>query len=165
MEEDGSFPFIDLIVCPLYDFAFKDDMMIKYGLNAQQYRSEGHYTPTNNIYRNMDLRTVFHQITYNIYEILKGIKIFTLDHEHKIFFEEFNEYKNETDHIIVTTKYHSNLGRCYSIHPKENIVKLGIRVVDFVAKMGIYVYFGYPGQFMNHNTKTKVRSVYIKKCM
>ena len=114
MEEDGSFPFIDLIVCPLYDFAFKDDMMIKFGLNAQQYRSEGHYTPTNSIYRNMDLRTVFHQITYNIYEILKGIKIFTLDHEHKIFFEEFNEYKNET-----ATKNHQEKLKKYDSKEKK----------------------------------------------
>ena len=156
-DEDGSLPFVDLIVCPSYDFAFKEDVMTRYRLDPSKYRSEGQYTPENNNYRNMDLFRAFDHITYDIHEILQSIKIYTLDHKHNVFLENFNENKTEPDFVKIVTKYQSNLGKCYSIQPKEDMLKLGIRVVEFVARIGIYVYLGYPGQFTHHITKTKVK--------
>ena len=149
-------PFVDLTVCPAYDFAFKNDPMVKYGLEHSKYRSKGHFTPSKNPYKELDLRKVFDDITYDIHELLQSIKILTLDHEHKIFIEAFNESKNSTDYVNIVTKYQSNLGRCYSILPKEEVQKLGVRVIEFVGNVGMYIYLGYPGQFMYHITKTKV---------
>lgn len=156
VDKDGSLPFVDLTVCPSFDFAFKKDVMNRYGLDSTKYRKEGEYTPENNDYSNMDLHKTFDHITHEIYEILLSIRIFTLDHEHSVFLVKFNENETEPDLVKIVTTYQPNLGKCYSIQPKEMVLKLGIRVVEFVARIGIYVYLGYPGQFTHHITKTKV---------
>ena len=156
VSEKGNLPFVELTVCPSYDFAFKEHMMTRYGLDSNKYRSEGKYTPDNNYYRDVDLREIFDQITHDIHEILQSIKIFTLDHKHDMFLEQFNGNKTETNFVRIITKYQSNLGKCYSIQPKEEVLKFGIRIVELVSKTGIYVYLGYPGQFTHHITKTKV---------
>ena len=68
---------------------------------------------------------------------------------------DFSEY------IDVTTKYMNTLGRCYSIHPKDHIIELGVVIMDITANLGFYVYFGHPGQFMYTNTKSKVAKFFM----
>ena len=130
------------------------------GLTKTGYRLEGRFNPTKKSNTTIDLRKVFNLVTHDIHQLLHNIVIFTMDAELSEFVEDFSEgmNKNGTTHIEVITKYHNNLGRCFSIRPKSHIIELGVVSVDFVAKMGIYVYFGYPGQYM-YNTKTKVNEI------
>ena len=151
---DTDFPFLALTICPLYSAAYDDDVVKEYGLDKYQYRAKGNYTPTSSKNNETNLRKVFNDITYELEEVLKRVTFFTLDSS--VFNVDFNAQTNDHSEIIkVTTKYWNNYGRCYVIRPSDTIVKLGVRSVDFVARMGIYIFFGYPGQFM-YNTKTKV---------
>ena len=151
---DIDTPFIDLTICPAYDAAYKDDVLQHYGMDKNEYRNEGVYFPRNNA-KDMDLRVIFQSITYDIAELLSHITIFTASKHNTHLDIEFDR-PNFTDHINITTKYWPGFGRCFSIHPKEHILKQGVNAVLFVARIDIYIYFGYPGQFMNPNTKSKV---------
>ena len=126
-------------------------------MDKDKYRGKGHYSP-NNYTLKTNLRTVFNSITFSVKDLLHYIEIFTLDKKKKLFRVKFDA-PNTTEHIDVITKYHYNLGRCYSIRPKNHVIMLGVTSVDIVGRMGIYVYFGYPGQFM-YNTKTKVQNYF-----
>ena len=97
-----------------------------------------------------DLREIFNSITYNAEEILSSIIIHTVNKKFNIDFGG----SNFTAHVDITTKFWNSFGRCYSIHPKDHVIKLGITRFEIVAHMGIYVYLGYPGQSMQ--TKSKV---------
>ena len=133
--------------------------MREFGLTKTGYRLEGKFSPTTIRNSTMNLRNVFDLVTYDVNEILHNVVIFTLDSKESEFVEDFNDRskKNGSSHIDITPKYHNNLGKCFSIRPKSHIIKLGVVSIDFVARLGIYVYFGHPGQYM-YNTKTKVLS-------
>ena len=60
--------------------------------------------------------------------------------------------------INVLTKYSNNLGRCFSVRPKPEVVKKGILSVALTSYTDTYIYIGYPGQFM-YNTRTRVSSI------
>ena len=149
---DSDTPFLDLVICPSYGAAYKDDMLNHYGINKQKYRTKGHFTP-NNKSENIDPRKVFNSITHDVTELLHSVKIYPLD-RHVKFTTDFDEL-NHTQYIKITTKYWHNYGRCFSIQPKDHVLKTGVTIIDIIARMNVYVYFGYPGQFM-YNTKTKV---------
>ena len=72
------------------------------------------------------------------------------------YFEITFEGNNFTKHLHITTKYYQYFGRCYSIHPKDHVLKLGVNAIEIVARLKVYTYFGHPGQFTYSNTKTKV---------
>ena len=146
-------PFLEFTICPTYQSAYNDNTLEKYGMEKHNYRREGKYSPTFNN-EGFDLREIFNSITYNVEEIMLYMEISTLDRHHSKFEIEF-EGTNTTDHIHIGTKYSDTFGRCYSIHPKDHVIKLGVTKIDIVARLDIYIYFGYPGQFM-YNTKTKV---------
>ena len=149
---DTDTPFIDLTICPAYDVAYKDDMVEHYGLNKKQYRAHGVYF--NKTYNpSKDARLVFETITHNIDELIDRMIIATRNKERSRFILNFDE-SNFSKELDITTKYWNNFGRCYSIHPKDHIIKLGIITLDIVGLVDIYIYLGYPGQFMR--TKTKV---------
>ena len=153
--EDSSLPFIDFIVCPHYDVAYKTEKIEAYGLNKNDYRRNGVYVPTKNYNVSKSLRTVFNNVTFEVYEILTQIRISTSDLENDWIVESLDSSKKDSKSLSIITKYQRNLGRCYSIRPKKHVVELGILAVDFIARIPIYIYLGYPGQF-NYNTKTKV---------
>ena len=111
--------------------------------------------PTKSYNFSKGLRSVFNDVTYEVHEILKQIRISTSDLENDWIVETLNNSSKYLNNIIIVTKYQRNLGRCYSIRPQQNVIKLGILSIDFVAQIPFYVYLGYPGQF-NYNTKTKV---------
>ena len=45
--DDSNIPFIDFIICPQYDLAYKEEALKSYGLTVLDYRSRGKYYPEN----------------------------------------------------------------------------------------------------------------------
>ena len=129
--------------------------MENFGLSKSNYRRKGQFNPTKNHKHNISLREVFNLVTYDIHELISSVRIQTLDKKIGVVRETFDRYKNETEYVEVTTKYQPNLGKCFSFRPRRHVVKLGVSTIDILAKTSIYVYMGYPGQFM-FATKTKV---------
>ena len=151
--KDANLQFLELTICPGYRYAYKDDVLKRYGMDKRKFRKGGSYAPLN-YSEGMDLRKIFNSVTYEIEELLLYIKIFTLDRQKPQLTIDFQAL-NTTRHIKVVTKYRSTFGKCYSIQPRDHVVQLAIVKIDIMARYGIYVYFGYPGQFM-YNTKSKV---------
>ena len=129
--------------------------MEHYDLDKSRYRSKGEFNPSLNSSERLDLYDVFENITQNVTELLYRIKFTTLSRQQRTFIEDFNQPKNQTEHLDIVTKHQNSLGRCYSIRPKAHVLRLGVLRVEITARMDVYVYLGYPGQFM-YNTKTKV---------
>ena len=152
---DDSLPFIDLIICPEYEKAFKDEMLRKYSIDPIRYRL-GDFSPTNARYKNFNLNEVFNNITRSVSELLYWVKFTTLDLNNRTFVEDFTNANEHMENFEVITKYTDTLGRCYSIRPRAHIVRMGIVKIDILARTDVYVYLGYPGQFM-YNTKARVR--------
>ena len=98
----------------------------------------------------------FDDITHNVDEVLFRVKITTLDQERRKIQESFSHSSMNLKSIKITTKYMNTLGKCYSVQPTSDIVKLGIIGITIVANIDVYIYMGYPGQFM-FNTRTRVR--------
>ena len=154
--EDIDAAFIDLTICPDYHFAYKNDALLSYGLNKNQYRGQAAYSPKRIHGENFtNLESVFHSVTYSIDEILHRIVISTSNKDDPHFNIDFNS-SNFTEYIDIQTKYWPTYGRCYSIHPKDDVLKLGVWGVDIISRINIYIYFGYPGQFMYPTSKSKV---------
>ena len=159
---DHSTPFIDLTICPDYESAYKDANLKKHGMSRSKYRSGESFSASDNV-TEQDLRSLFNFITYDIDEILKRIAFYATERlnpssSNRWIQIDFNS-SNFTKHINIATKYQPHFGRCFSIRPKEHIIKLGVITIDIAARLGIYVYFGYPGQFMSSNTKSKVSEI------
>ena len=155
--KDPEIPFLELSICPSYHAAYKDDLLASYGISKDEYRKAGHYFPSI-IESDMDLHSIFQEITYNASELFHRIVFYVNDNEQYKFVINF-ENEDTLKHLHIATKYWPSFGRCYSIRPDDDIVKLGINRVDVAARQDFYVYFGHPGQFM-YSTKTKV-SVFV----
>ena len=102
-----------------------------------------------------DLQSIFNSITYNVDEIVSSIVFFTVSLDKPQVRVQF-ESANFSEELEIKTKYWDILGRCYSVQPKDHIIKLGIRSLEILTRMEVYIYFGYPGQFMHPDTKSKV---------
>ena len=150
-------PFIDFIICPDYEFAFKREVLPHYGIDSNKYR-QGNFYPSNGTKNHSNLQYIFNDITQNLHDLLSKVKFTTLDRKNRTFVEVFSREKpkQKTENVDVVTKYTNTLGRCYSIRPRAHVVRLGILRVEITARLDIYVYLGYPGQFM-YNTKKRVR--------
>ena len=147
-------PFLELTICPSYGAAYNSNALSYYGMDKSSYRNYGNYVPSKNG-ANSDLREIFNSITYDISKVLSRIKIVTsLGVGDVVHIVPFDGSRN-TGTIYVATKYHGTFGRCFSIQPTENIVQQGVKILEVKARMAIFLYFGYPGQFM-YNTHTKV---------
>ena len=66
------------------------------------------------------------------------------------------EKDNFDENITIVTKYSDSYGRCYSIIPKQQVLKLGVKSIILETRMDIYVYFGHPGQFLAADSDTRV---------
>ena len=153
---DINTPFIDLTICPTYYSAYKDDVLKVYGIDKKAYQRKGVYSPSNNN-KDTDLRAIFNAITYDIDEVLSRIVIRTNSNtsQQTKFTIDF-EGSNFTEHIAITTKYWPVYGRCFSINPKDHVLKKGVINIDLMARIDIYIYFGHPGQFTYKSTTSKV---------
>ena len=104
----------------------------------------------------MDLQDVFNDVTHDIADILSEVRFNTLNIDQDTFVETFSSSTNDsTNHIKVVTKYFDSFGKCFSIRPKNHVLRYGINIIDIVARMDVTIHLGYPGQFM-YNTKTRV---------
>ena len=149
-------PYVGIIVCPSYDSAYKEEKLKHYGLSKHEYRNRARYTPNSHFLTTGNLHDVFDEITYDLNDILHQVSITTMPNMQKVNFDEhFPSSLNSTKHIFITTKYWSSFGKCYSIRPKNHIVRRRIVLLTIIARMDIFVYFGHPGQF-SYNTDTKV---------
>ena len=152
--DNMAVPFIGLTICPDYLVAYKDATLKNYGLDKYRYRMRGVYVnQTSN--RSDDLHVIYDSITYDLDEILFSITIFTNNGTRDGVIIELNKMQYYDD-IEVTTKYWNTLGKCYSIYPKNHLLEQSILRIDMVSHIDTYIIFGYPGQFMHPNTKTKV---------
>ena len=154
MDTASSIPFVDLIICPEYFAAYKKEALSYFGLDKEGYKRGGKYYPSKN-WRGENLREVFNKVSYEVDEILKGIRIKTLSTTHPYIDIVFSENRYDT-YLNVTTKLWNTFGRCYSIIPKSELQRLGIVSMIFEAKLDIYIYFGHPGQFLTANRNQKV---------
>ena len=152
---DNDLPFIDLIICPSYEVAYNESKLEKYGLIRRNYRSEGIFYPTNEKHKSMDLHDVFDDVTHDIEDVLFEIRFNTLNIDQNTFVEKFTPSSNNSIHVKVSSKYFDSFGKCFSIRPKNHVLKHGINVIDILARMAVTIHLGYPGQFM-YNTKTRV---------
>ena len=157
---DVDTPFIELTVCPAYDVAYKDEIIKTYGMDKSKYRKRGVYFNEDKAQNVKDLHSIFKSITYDINETLSLIDIYTTNSERPMVRVDFSK-ENVSEHIKITTKYWDNFGRCYSLHLKDHVLELGVRVIQIVARIDVYTYFGYPGQFMHPDTKTKVFMILV----
>ena len=151
---DTSTPFVDLTICPAYESSYKEDVLRQYGMDKDKYRREGVYIPQNYT-PDMDLRNLFEEVTHDIHEVLFSISIYTNSRNNSAFTTDFGT-KNFTKHIHITEKYYHYFGRCFSINPREHVLRFGINAIKIVGRVKIYIYFGHPGQFTYSNTKSKV---------
>ena len=154
--ENANVPFIDFTVCPAYESAYKEDVLKYYGLTKSDYRSKGVFYPKANG-TSLDPRQLFRNATHDVNDIFFKIVMKTLSYATPSYEIDFSANDDFSKNISITTKYYEHFGRCYSIHPKGEILKLGVTSMYFITKINIYVYFGYPGQFMYSNTKSKVK--------
>ena len=152
--------FVDLIICPEYFAAYKKEKLQYYGIEREKYRNNGHFYPTIN-QPDKGPREIFYEVSYEVDEILNGIRIETLDKKSPYIDIDFSK-TNFDQHITITSKFKDTFGRCYSIIPKQGIQNLGVVGILFEAKMDIYVYFSHPGQFLNPNGQQKVKTIFLK---
>ena len=158
-DEDNDTPFIGLTVCPAYNSAYKEDVLEEYGLTKKEYRNSGDYLPKdrkryNDTWENPGTE-IFNQVTHGISDILRELVIQTRNVNTSRFILNFNG-GDDSEYVDVVTKHWPSFGRCYSIIPKKCIVEQGITRIVAKARISIYIYLGYPGQFMHSNSKTKV---------
>ena len=73
------------------------------------------------------------------------------------FEEFFSKSKSHTENVDIEIKHYNTLGKCFSVRPKIHVVRLGIVQMEITSHMDIYVYMGYPGQFM-HSVRARVRT-------
>ena len=148
-------PFIDFVVCPSYQMAYKTDIMEYYGLIREEYVKGSSFYPKQHS-SGTDPRQLFDSITYKASEIFSKIVVHTLDINEPKITIDLSE-GNTSERLTMKTKYTATFGRCYSVELSEKIIHYGIIDIAFETKIDIYVYFGYPGQFMHVDTKAKVK--------
>ena len=149
-----------MIVCPEYFSAYNHQSLDYYGLSKEEYKDFGKYSPVKNGNRT-NLSDVFNELTHDVDEITKGIRIKTLDKQNPYVDIDFT-VENFEENIDVTTKFWNTFGRCFSIMPNIKILKLGVYSVLIETLMDVYVYFGHPGQFTSSNHNQKVFTEFCK---
>ena len=148
--------FIDVTICPSYHSAYKEETLKSYGLSKEEYRRNAVYSPKHDSTKNAtNLQYIFESVTYDITELLLRVIVTTSNKKNPRFNIEFNNNKF-TEYLVITTKYWPTYGRCYSVHPKNHVLKFGVWGIDIVARVNLFIYFGYPGQFMYPNSKAIV---------
>ena len=143
-----------MIVCPGFFAAYNLQSLDIYGLSKEEYKHSGKYSPFENG-NGTNLREVFNEVSHDVDDIIKGIRIKTLDKQNPYFDIDFSE-SNFEENINIATKFWNTFGRCYSIIPKAEVLKHGVYNIIIETFMDVYVYFGHPGQFTSSNRNQKV---------
>lgn len=132
---------------------FSDTELQKLGSDRRTYQAMNFATTTS-----QSPQEVFRLVTFELHEIMKKISIRTTNYDSPKITLDMSMPNNDS---IVTwnTKYKELFGRCYSMELSNLVTKMGIIQMTFKAKMGIYIYIHYPGQFNDFDSKTKVQRV------
>ena len=127
-------------------------------MTVNDYRGkEAMWYPTNN-FGSVHGRDFFHNITYEIHEVIEKIKISTMSLvQDKIVIENFDNFEQEF--VEFYTQYEDTYGRCYTMNATESLLLLGLKYVTFITRLGAYVFIEHPGQHLHRNSRSKV--VYI----
>ena len=100
-------------------------------------------------------REFFHEVTYEIHEIVDKIKISTMSlAQPKIVIEMLKELDRK--YVEFITQYSDTYGRCYTMMATESLLRLGVTNVAFITRMGVYVFLDHPGQHIHGNSRAKV---------
>ena len=141
-------------VCPEYHSAYKKEILEKYNITVKDYRYASVWYPTEDITA-ISGRELFHDVTYEIHEIIEKIEISTMSLGHpKIVIEMLKELDRK--YVEFTTQYSDTYGRCYTMNATESLLRLGITNVAFSTHMGVYVFLDHPGQHIHGNSRSKV---------
>ena len=159
---DSETTFISFTICPDYHSAYKSEVLKNYNLTVRDYRDKKAmwYPPKDTNFT--DAREFFHNITYEIHEVIEKIKISTMSlkkSEAKIEITQFENFKQEF--VEFHTQYEDTYGRCYTMNATQSLLRLSLKYVEFVARMGVYIFIEHPGQHLHGNSRSKV----VKYCI
>ena len=100
-------------------------------------------------------REFYHNITYDIDEVIEKIKISTMSLiTPKVVINKFKSFKQE--YVEFYTQYEDTYGRCYTLNATEALLSLRLKYVTFITRMGVYVFIEHPGQHLHGNSRSKV---------
>ena len=152
---DPETTFVSFTICPSYHSAYKRDVLKRYNLNVSDYRGENAvWYPTDET-DSRDARQFYHNITYEIDEVIEKIKISTMSLiTPKVTITKFNEFKQE--YVEFYTQYEDTYGRCYTLNATQALLSLRLKYVTFITRMGVYVFIEHPGQHLHGNSRSKV---------
>ena len=151
---DPDITFVAFTVCPAYHIAYKKETLKKYNITVDDYRYGSVWYPTEDI-PPKNGREFFHEVTYEIHEVIEKIVISTMSlNRSKIEIEMQKELDRK--YVKFTTQYVDTYGRCYTMNATEGLLRLGVKNVAFITRMGVYVFLDHPGQHLHGNSRSKV---------
>ena len=161
---DPKTTFISFTICPDYHSAYKREVLKNHNMTVRDYRDKNAmwYPPQDANYT--DAREFFHNITYEIHEVIEKIKISTMSlnkSEAKIYITQFENFKQEN--VEFHTQYEDTYGRCYTVNATQRLLDLGLKYVEFIARMGVYIFIEHPGQHLHGNSRSKVMKIFYHK--
>ena len=103
----------------------------------------------------MTAREFFHEVTYELDEIIDEIEISTMSLVHPKIIIEITKTL-DSKYVKFTTQYADTYGRCYTMNATEELLLLGITKITFITRLGVYVFLDHPGQHLHVNSRSKV---------
>ena len=136
-----------------------------YNISVDDYRYKFKWYPRKDI-THQNAKELFHNITYELNEIIEKIEISTMSlEEPKLKVAPSREIDKK--YATFTTQYTDTYGRCYTMNATNKTLALGITKVTIVTRIGVYVFLDHPGQHLHVNSRSKVRCYdfkWINKC-
>ena len=151
-------------ICPQYDVAFKQNYLQRFGMSREVYRT-GNYLPADIPLHGHEHRSVFENASHSLGEMLSSMKLNTWSLDNKTIFIPVvhggggDSSNNKVDPELAkwTKLYHKLYGHCYNLEIFAKASELGVSEVIFQGRMDLYIFYHYPGQFLDYNTGAKVK--------
>ena len=131
-------------------------------MSVDDYRGKtAMWYPPNNPHH-VDGKEFFHNVTFEIHEVIDKIKISTMSlNASKIVIDDFREFKQP--YVEFYTQYEDTYGRCYTMNATERLLRLQLKYITFITRMRVFVFIEHPGQHLHGNSRSKVqRCIYHK---
>ena len=152
---DPETTFVSFTVCPSYHSAYKRDVLKTYNLSVSDYRDKNAIWYPNEEASSATARQFYHNITYEIDEVIEKIKISTMSLiTPKVEIKKFDNFKQK--YVEFYTQYEDTYGRCYTLNATQALLDLRLKYVTFITRMGVYVFIEHPGQHLHGNSRSKV---------
>lgn len=98
---------------------------------------------------------MYDNASFTLQEMIAGISLQTWsEDEGKIYLPVLGPL--DPDVIKWTPLHHRLYGYCYNLEIFHKLSVLGISEIVFEGKMDLYIFYHYPGQFLDYNTMSKV---------